>query len=202
MRIAPILEYTRGYLRTTSARSPRPGQSYGGKFYNIPQVNFGGGVTQIPGFLGVTGPGLSTNFCDPVFCGNAFHPNIAAGRGTCETPSAGGCLSHPGLGADLTMEFTHNKNTVGIYMQNVFNNMYYGAIPVVNPYYQPNPRAASRACRPRRSCRRPTPGYAGRDLPEPAGTRTFRPRVRLRAVHPGAAATVHLHRLLPAGALT
>jgi Carboxypeptidase regulatory-like domain len=136
LRIAPILEYTRGYPYNVGTLTAS-GQSYGGKFYNIPQVNFGGGVTQIPGFLGVTGPGLSTNFCDPVFCGNAFHPNIAAGRGTCETPSAGGCLSHPALGADLTMEFTHNKNTVGIYMQNVFNNMYYGAIPVVNPYYQP-----------------------------------------------------------------
>ncbi len=136
LRVAPILEYTRGYpynVGTTIAS----GESYGGKFYNIPQVNFGGGVTQIPGFLNVTGPGLSTNFCDPVYCGNAFHPNIAAGRGTCETPSAGGCLSHPALGLDLTLEFTHNKNTVGIYMQNVFNNMYYGAIPEVNPYYQP-----------------------------------------------------------------
>jgi hypothetical protein len=136
IRVNPIVEYDRGYpynVGTLIASS----QAYGGQFYNIPQVNFGGGVTQIPGFLNVTGPGLSTNYCDPVFCGNAFHPNIAAGRGTCETPSAGGCLSHPGLGVNLSIEYTRKKNTVGLYMQNLFNNVYYGAIPEVNPYYQP-----------------------------------------------------------------
>ncbi len=106
-------------------------------FYNIPQVNFGAGVTQIPGYTGATGPGLSTQYCDPVFCGNAFHPNVAATRGTPETSSAGGILSRPELNAELSVELTRGRDTFGILMQNVFGNVYYGSHLLVNPYYQP-----------------------------------------------------------------
>lgn len=136
LRINPILQYDRGYpynVGLTTASN----QAIGCCFANIPQVNFGPGVTQIPGYTGATGPGLSTQYCDPVFCGNAFHPNVAATRGTTETSSAGGVLSAPQLGANLSVEYTRGKNTVGMLLQNVFGNVYLNSRVVVNPYYQP-----------------------------------------------------------------
>jgi hypothetical protein len=136
LRINPILQYDAGYpynVGTTAASN----QVFGCCFYNIPQVNFGAGVTQIPGYTGATGPGLSTQYCDPVFCGNAFHPNVAATRGTPESSSAGGILSKPELNAELSVELTRGRNTFGVLMQNVFGNVYYGSHLLVNPYYQP-----------------------------------------------------------------
>ncbi|MBV9647520.1 MAG: hypothetical protein JO043_08660, partial [Candidatus Eremiobacteraeota bacterium] len=135
-RFNPILQFDRGYpfnVGTTIASNVP--LAFG--FANIPQINFGAGVTQIPGFLGVTGPGLSTQYADPAYPGTAYHPNIAATRGTPETSSAGGVLSRPELGANLSVEYTRGRNTLGIFMQNVFGNVYFGSHLQVNPYYQP-----------------------------------------------------------------
>jgi len=135
-RINPIFQFDRGYpfnVGTTIA-SAFP---LNGGFANIPQVNFGAGVTQIPGYLFVTGPGLATQYADPAFPGNGFDPNIAATRGTPESSSAGGVLSRPEMTADLSIEYTRTRHTVGIFVQNLFGNVYFGSHLQVNPYYQP-----------------------------------------------------------------
>jgi hypothetical protein len=135
-RFNPIVQFDRGYpfnVGTTIA-SAFP---LANGFANIPQVNYGAGVTQIPGFLFVTGPGLSTQYADPAFPGNAYNPNIAATRGTPETPSAGGVLSHPEMTANLSIEYTRDRHTVGMFVQNLFGNVYFGSHLQVNPYYQP-----------------------------------------------------------------
>lgn len=136
LRFNPILQFDRGYpygVGTTIAS----GQVINGSFYNIPQVNLGPGVTQIPGYLGVTGSGLATQFVDPAYPGSIFTPNIAATRGTPETSQAGGVLSKPELNAELSIEWTRKRNTLGVLIQNVFGNVYYGSHLQVNPYYQP-----------------------------------------------------------------
>ena len=46
-------------------------------------------------------------------------------------------LSAPQLGANLSVEYTRGKNTVGMLLQNVFGNVYLNSRVVVNPYYQP-----------------------------------------------------------------
>lgn len=136
LRFNPIFQFDRGYpygVGTTIAS----GQVINGSFYNIPQVNLGPGITQIPGYLGVTGSGLATQFVDPAYPGSIFSPNIAATRGTPETSQAGGVLSKPELNADLSIEWTRKRNTLGVLIQNAFGNVYYGSHYQVNPYYQP-----------------------------------------------------------------
>ena len=135
-RVNPIVQFDVGYPYNvgTTIASNVP-LLYG--FANIPQVNFGAGVTQIPGYLGVTGPGLSTQYADPAYPGNAYNPNIAATRGTPETPSAGGVLSRVEAGVNLSVEYTHARHTFGFLLQNAFGNVYYGSHLQVNPYYQP-----------------------------------------------------------------
>jgi hypothetical protein len=135
-RFNPILQFDRGYpygVGTTIASN----QVINGRFYNIPQVNLGPGITQIPGYTGVTGSGLATQFVDPAYPGSIFNPNIAATRGTPETSQAGGVLSKPELNADVSVEWTRKRNTLGVLIQNVFGNVYYGSHYQVNPYYQP-----------------------------------------------------------------
>ncbi len=132
-RFNPVLEYDRGYpysIGNTLASSCAP-------FVNEVQVNFGCGVTPIPGFQAQSGTSNSTNYADPSNPGNPGNPNIAWTRGTPATSSSGGVLWKPNLSAKMTVEYTHSRDTVGVAMNNVFGNSYNGAIPIINPYYQP-----------------------------------------------------------------
>ena len=136
LRIAPVLQYDRGYPFNvgllTASRNP-----INGSFQNIPSVNVGPGRTTIPGFQAATGGSLANNFVDPALPGTALNPNIAATRGTPDSPSTGGVLYHPNLSADLTIELKRGRNTFGVQAANLFGSQYYGIIPQVNPYYQP-----------------------------------------------------------------
>ena len=136
IRINPVLEYNVGYpysVGNTLASSCE----LNGKFVNLPQTNFGCGVTAIPGFQSETGATNATNYYDPAYSGTSTNPNIAATRGTPATSASGGVLSHPNLSADMTLEYKHGRNTVGISAVNLFGNIYNNAVPIINPYYQP-----------------------------------------------------------------
>jgi hypothetical protein len=106
-------------------------------FANVPQVNFGVGVTTIPGFQDQAGAPISTQYYDPAYSGTQLAPNIAATRGTPQTTSNGGYLWTPNLTFNLTMEYTRGRNTLGVQFNNLFGNWYNGVVPIVNPYYQP-----------------------------------------------------------------
>jgi hypothetical protein len=136
-RISPVLQYDRGYPFNVGNLIASSSPFYNGAFLNIPQVNFGPGVTAIPGFQSNAGASNSTNYFDPANPGNALRPNIAWTRGTPSTPSSGGALWKPNLNAQLTVEYKLQKNTFGVLVQNLFGNAYNGTIPTINPYYQP-----------------------------------------------------------------
>lgn len=133
--ITPVLQYDRGFPFDVG-NTIASGSVINGVFQNIPQVNFGAGRTKISGYLGATGAGLATNYVDPAFPGNSLKPNIAATRGTPSTPSSGGALYKPNLSADVTAQYTHARNTIGVQVQNLFGNVYNGVVPTINPYYQ------------------------------------------------------------------
>jgi hypothetical protein len=136
-RINPVLQFDDGYPysvgSTVASSSPLPD----GLFANIPQVNFGVGITKIPGFQEQAGTEISTQYYDPANSGTQLAPNIAATRGTPQTSSNGGYLWTPNLTFNLTMEYTRGRNTIGVQFNNLFGNWYNGVVPIVNPYYQP-----------------------------------------------------------------
>ncbi len=136
LHITPVLNYDRGYPYTlgTTTASQFP---IGGRNANIPQVNFGQGVTAIPGFNASEGVGIATQFADPALPGTGFNPNIAATRGTPQNSAAGGILSKPNFNGNITVEYQFHRSTIGIQVQNVGGDPYYESIPLVNPYYQP-----------------------------------------------------------------
>ena len=133
LRFTPTLQYDIGYpytIGSTIAGNCAP-------FQNLPQVNFGCGTTQIPGYQGQGGTSNSTNYVDPANPGTATHPNIAWTRGTPSTSSSGGVLWQSNLKADLTTEYDVHGTTIGLSIRNLFGNSYNGQVPVINPYYQP-----------------------------------------------------------------
>ena len=136
LHITPVVNYDRGYPYTlgTTTASQFP---IGGRNANIPQVNFGQGVTAIPGFNGSEGVPISTQFADPALPGTGFNPNIAATRGTPQNSAAGGILSKPNFNGNITVEYQFHRSTIGIQVVNVGGDPYYESIPLVNPYYQP-----------------------------------------------------------------
>jgi hypothetical protein len=136
-RINPILQYDRGYPYSVGNLIASNSPFLNNKFANIPQINFGPGVTAIPGFQSNTGTTNSTNYFDPANPGSALNPNIAWTRGTPATSASGGALWRANLAAQLTVEYKVQKNTFGVLMQNAFGNAYNGTVPIINPYYQP-----------------------------------------------------------------
>ncbi len=137
-RVNPILQYDRGYPYSVGNEIASSGNICAVcSFGNIPQVNFGVGVNQIPTFQASNGTSTSTQYYDPAYSGNNENPNIAATRGTPQTSAAGGVLWKPNLEADLVIEYKHARSTFGIQFQNLFGNAFNNQIPFVNPYYQP-----------------------------------------------------------------
>ncbi len=111
-----------------------------GTYANIPQVDFGPGITGGTASLIGTAPGaaISTNYYDPSNPGSSNKPNIDASRGTPGTSANGGFLSHANAHLNTTFQYTFNKrSTIGVQFLNLFGNAYDGTVPVVNPWYQP-----------------------------------------------------------------
>jgi hypothetical protein len=110
-----------------------------GMYANIPQVDFGPGISGgLSSILG-TAPGssVSTQYADPSDPGTALHPNIDATRGTPQTSATGGFLSHQNLLSTITFQWKRDRNTFGVQLNNVFGNAFANSVPSVNPYYQP-----------------------------------------------------------------
>jgi hypothetical protein len=110
-----------------------------GQYANIPQVDFGPGITGGNASLigGSPGAAVSTNYYDPAYPGSAAAPNIAATRGTNATSSNGGYLSHWNMDLALTLQYKWKRSTVGVQFLNLFGNAYANTVPSVSPWYQP-----------------------------------------------------------------
>jgi hypothetical protein len=115
------------------------GQLADGSFVNLPQVDFGPGITGGNASLigGNPGAAVSTNYYDPAYPGSAQSPNIAATRGTNATASNGGYLSHWNLDFALTLQYKWQRQTLGVQFLNLFGNGYANTVPSVSPWYQP-----------------------------------------------------------------
>jgi hypothetical protein len=135
LSITPVLQYDIGFpynIGDVIAAEIAPGV-----YANVPQVNFGPGLSTIAGYQNQTGSNVSTNYYDPAFPGTTSHPLIAATRGTPASASNGGVLWNPNLEANLTVQYKRNRSVVGLAITNLFGNAYNGSIPLINPYYQP-----------------------------------------------------------------
>jgi Carboxypeptidase regulatory-like domain/TonB-dependent Receptor Plug Domain len=150
LHVSPQLEYNIGYPYSVGNMIAACVIPYSGivvslsapgcsRYANVPQVDFGPGITGGESSLVGDAPGasVSTNYYDPAYPGVSTNPNIAATRGTPGTAANGGILSHPNLEGDLSLEWTHNQNTFGIQFLNLFGNAWINAVPAINPWYQP-----------------------------------------------------------------
>jgi hypothetical protein len=108
-------------------------------YANVPQVDFGPGITPgISSFVGsAPGTSVSTNYYDPAYAGTSYNPNVDASRGTPGTPVNGGVLSHWNLQANLTVQYKFSGNIIGVQMMNLFGNAWVNSVPAENPWYQP-----------------------------------------------------------------
>jgi len=105
---------------------------------NVPQTNLGGSAPTAIGYNNTNGTQVATQYVDPAYPGSITNPNIAATRGAKEGRNAGSELTNPSFTSDLTVEYQFAKrNTIGIAVNNLFGNVYYGNEPVANSYYQP-----------------------------------------------------------------
>jgi hypothetical protein len=64
-------------------------------------------------------------------------PNIAATRGTPGSSQSGGVTWVPNVQLNITLQYKHNKDTLGLQLIDVGTNGYNGTTPAVNPFYQP-----------------------------------------------------------------
>lgn len=110
-----------------------------GSFANLPQVDFGPGITSGQASLigGNPGAAVSTNYYDPAYPGSAQNPNIAATRGTPGTASNGGFLSHWNMDANVTLQYKWKRSTIGVQLLNFLGNAFINTVPTVSPWYQP-----------------------------------------------------------------
>lgn len=124
-RFDPVFRYNIGY--------PIGAGTVGAAFvngipFNIPNTNYSAGT--------IGSPVGAVQYIDPMNPGSVFAPNISATRGTPETSSPGGKLSHAVGTMDFTVEYAPTRRvTLGATVTNVFNTHYTG--PVLNARYQP-----------------------------------------------------------------
>ena len=148
-RINPILAFDNGFPISVGNNT-----AFGATLPNVGYLN--GAATQVKSTnLGLANPcvfssscavgasPLVMNYVDPAFPGSYYGPNIAATRGTNEGGNTGSVLSAARLGVDLDLEYMLNsRNTIGVYIGNVFNNPYglsaggNGVEPFPNNRYQ------------------------------------------------------------------
>lgn len=124
LKVNPILAYNRGF--------PIGAGLYTAAFVNGVPLNIANTNLTNP-----AGPATSDRYVDPQNPGTFARPNISATRGTAESASAGGFLSAPRIGANLSVEFTppSSKQTFGVLVGNVFNQLYNQ--PALSNRYQP-----------------------------------------------------------------
>lgn len=108
-----------------------------GTYANIPQVNFGAGTPILLGYQNAGGTQLNTNYYDPAYSGSQLAPNIDATRGTPTSSHSGGVTWDANTQFNLTFQYKHAKDTIGVQLVNLFTNGYNGTTPAVNPFYQP-----------------------------------------------------------------
>jgi hypothetical protein len=133
--VTPIIQIDSGFpynLGNTIAATLPDGTNA-----NIPQVNFGAGVPTLLGYENVGGTHINTNYYDPAFSGTQFAPNIDATRGTPMSDNSGGITWYPNVQLNLTLQYKHGRDAIGIQLVDVFSNGYNGTTPAVNPFYQP-----------------------------------------------------------------
>lgn len=135
--ISPQINFNVGYPYTNG--NIIAGTLPNGTFANVPQVDFGPGITGGNSSLigGSPGAAISTNYYDPANPGTSTNPNIAATRGISQTAANGGYLSHFNVEGNVTFQYKWTRNTVGVQLINVFGNGYVNSVPAVNPWYQP-----------------------------------------------------------------
>ena len=104
---------------------------------NIPQVNFGPGTPILLGYQNAGGTLLNTNYYDPAYSGTQLAPNIAATRGTPTSSNSGGVTWYPNVQFNMTLQYKHGKDAIGVQFVNLFTNGYNGTTPAINPFYQP-----------------------------------------------------------------
>jgi len=126
-RINPVLLYNDGFPINTGNLTAA---FVGSQPFNVVATN-------VTSSFGST---AATNFVDTQNPGSVFKPNIAATRGTPETPAAGGVLSAQRLQANMSIEFSppsqSNKGgTYGVFISNLFNQLY--GQPALNTRWQP-----------------------------------------------------------------
>ena len=132
-RINPIVSYDKGYPIVGAG-------SLATAFVNNVAVILPNTNISVPGYGIIANggaPSVVTQYVSPTNPGSVFNPNIAATRGTAETPLAGGILSKARFNTDLDFEFSKpgSKGTFGLYINNLFNQIY--AEPALNSRYQP-----------------------------------------------------------------
>ena len=123
-KINPIVYYNRGY--------PLGAGLYTATFVNGIPVNVPNTNLTNP-----FGAGSATQYVDPQNPGTLGKPNISSTRGTPDSASAGGFLSHPRAFANMSFEFTppsSNKQTFGVLIGNLFNQLY--TQPTLSGRYQ------------------------------------------------------------------
>jgi hypothetical protein len=114
-RINPQLYYVRGYpigegLITATYVNGVP--------LNVPNTN----VTD------PNGASSAPQYVDPQNPGTIKNPNVDASRGTPETASAGGVISHGAVFGNITFEYSKpgSRSTIGLQILNIANNIYNG----------------------------------------------------------------------------
>jgi hypothetical protein len=126
-RINPILSYNEGYpINFGNITS----MFLGTRAFNVPNTNVTSsfGSTSTPNYVDTQNPG------------SVFKPNIAATRGTPESPAAGGILSAQRMTASMSFEFSPPSQngkggTYGLFISNLFNQLY--GQPTLNTRWQP-----------------------------------------------------------------
>ncbi len=140
--ITPIVQIDSGfpYNEGELIASGGPGSvACPGAVANYKQVNFGCGVLPggFVGYQNTQGTLLNTNYFDPAYSGTNANPNIAASRGNATSANSGGVTWTPNVRLDLTLQYKHGRDTIGLSIIDVADNGFNGATPSVNPFYQP-----------------------------------------------------------------
>ncbi len=131
-RVNPIFTYDKGYPIGAGLTAP---VFLNGVATTIPQTN-----ASAPGFGPIAlggAPSTSSQFISPTNPGSLFKPNVVATRGTPESSSAGGVLTHSRMFTDVVLEYNipNSRSTFGVYVANLWNNIW--SEPVLNVRWQP-----------------------------------------------------------------
>jgi hypothetical protein len=149
-RINPIIAYDNGYPVGVGNTTPFGGNTayavgsvptLNGQILSVTATNLG--LAQPYAYGNGTGYLVTPNYVDPVNPGSYLSPVIAATRGTNEGSNTGSLLSKARVGADISFEFTKNRNTFGLYIANISNNEF--GLGATNSGNEPTPNTRYQA---------------------------------------------------------